>query len=170
LLEGEGDDGEQAKGPAKKVQLIEDMDLFGDSEEGEEELEGGSGKGGVTHPLMETERDRMIRQGLITPFGSLSGYEKRAAGGAVGARTGLARIGAAAGLGPGKAGAPKGAAKPFDRAPIADLMEREGRAGKPLAQLMEEASSKSKQAVAARHATQVMDAEQAIDEVGGWCE
>jgi DNA excision repair protein ERCC-6 len=164
LLEGEGDDDEQSKAPAKKVQLIEDMDLFCDSEEEEEGLEGGSGKGGVTLPLMETERDRMIRQGLITPFGSLSGYEKRAAGGAVGARTGLARIGAAAGVGPGKAGGNKGAT-PFDRAPMTDLMEREGRAGKPLGQLMEEASQRTKQAVAARPTTQVMDAEQAVDEV-----
>lgn len=79
---------------------------------------------------METQRDRLIRQGLLTPFGSLAGFERRAvgAGGAGGGASGAgggggpegtaaATAAAAAGGrgGPGAAGA-AGAGAPAQQA------------------------------------------------------
>ncbi len=37
----------------------------------------------MTGPMVESEKDRMVRQGLVTPFGALPGFERRAMGGAV---------------------------------------------------------------------------------------
>ncbi len=95
--------------------LEEDNDwLFSSGDEGDPlaalapPTRGGGGKGKVAAGgMVESERDRAIRLGLLTPFGALAGYERRAvAGGGVAA-------GGRGGAGPGGRGAP--APHAFDR-------------------------------------------------------
>jgi hypothetical protein len=91
----------QAKAPVKKLQLVEDMDLFIDSEEGGEDVKGaletGSGKGGTAQLFTQTKRDHTIRQGLIKPPERPSGYERCVAAGVMNVPSRSARVAAAAG-------------------------------------------------------------------------
>ncbi|PSC71103.1 CHROMATIN REMODELING 8 [Micractinium conductrix] len=65
--------GQQGRKGKKAVQFeeLDDGDLFA------EDAGAGGGRGGATAGLVETERDRLIRLGIITPFDRLDGFDRR---------------------------------------------------------------------------------------------
>lgn len=50
----------------------------------QEGLDGGGANGAAVPQLVETEKDRLVRLGLLTPFDQLSGFERRRVGAAAG--------------------------------------------------------------------------------------
>lgn len=92
---------------------------------------------------METERDRLIRTGMLTPFDMLHGFERRVVGGGkASGRPGAAGAGGKAGDGAGR-GRSVRAAPWLDRGGIDDLRERRARGGRPLDQLLADTAAKT---------------------------
>jgi DNA excision repair protein ERCC-6 len=110
--------------PRRPVQLIDDDDAL---LAGPAPGEGGGGGGG----LLETRRDRLIRTGVLTPFDSLEGYERRSR-----------------------------APPPRADAAVAPYLDAAGRSGKTLRQLVGQTTGRSEALAASRPSTVLLAPEQ----------
>lgn len=112
-----------ARRPRRPVQLIDDDEAL---LAGPAPGEGGGGGG-----LLETRRDRLIRTGVLTPFDSLEGYERRSR-----------------------------APPPRADAAVAPYLDAAGRSGKTLRQLVGQTTGRSEALAASRPSTVLLAPEQ----------
>lgn len=120
---------------------------------------GGPGGGGGRMELVETEKDRLIRLGVLTPFDQLAGFERRVQRGAAGAGTGSAG-GAGSGRGAARAGARAGSA--------AAVGVGVTRSGRPAAEAIAEAGRQALAAQEGRSRTRFLEPDELPQQVGGF--